>query len=293
MLFLLSPAKTLDYDTPVPKPVLRRATEPLFADRAAQLISTLRKKSPAQVATLMDLSDKLALLNVQRYADWQPLATPANSKPALLAFNGDVYDGLDAKTLNTADLDWAQQHLVLLSGLYGALRPLDRLQPYRLEMGTALKTAHGKDLYDYWGSSVVQHLNALQADEASPVVVNLASQEYARVVLGARAGTALRGGVPGALRADAPSALRARVVDCVFEEAQPDGTYKVISFFAKKARGLMARHAVLQRLRSVKALRGFSAAGYAWSAAASTPQRLVFRRDAGMGGAAPQENGGP
>ncbi len=282
MLFLLSPAKTLDYDTAVPKPVLRRATEPLFADHAAQLIHTLRKKSAAQVAALMDLSENLAQLNVQRYAHWQAQATPANSKPAVLAFNGDVYDGLDAKTLNTADLDWAQQHLVLLSGLYGALRPLDRLQPYRLEMGTALKTAAGKDLYAFWADTVVQHLNTLQADEDKPVVVNLASQEYARVVLGRAAGTALRDGKP--------SALRARVVDCVFEEGQADGSHKVISFFAKKARGLMARFAVQRRLRSVQALRAFDAAGYAYAAAASTPQRLVFRRH---GAAGAQENSAP
>ena len=277
MLFLLSPAKTLDFDTPVPKPVLRRATEPLFADRAAQLIGTLRKKSAAQVAALMDLSDNLAALNVQRYAHWQPQATPANSKPALLAFNGDVYDGLQAKTLNTAELDWAQQHLVLLSGLYGALRPLDRMQPYRLEMGTALKTAAGKDLYAFWADTVVQHLNSLQAGETKPVVINLASQEYARVVLGPRAG----------------AGLRAQVVDCVFEEALAAGGHKVVSFFAKKARGLMARHAVQQRLRTVKSLRGFNAAGYAWDAAASTPQRLVFRRDGSADAALALENTAP
>ncbi len=287
MLFLLSPAKTLDYDTPVPKPVLRRATEPLFADRAAQLIDVLRGHSASQVAALMDLSDNLAQLNVQRYAAWQPVATPANSKPAVLAFNGDVYDGLDAKTLSTADLDWAQQHLVLLSGLYGALRPLDRLQPYRLEMGTALNTSLGKDLYAFWGRTVVQHLNTLQADEAQPVVVNLASQEYARVVLGPQAGggggdasRAARGGAAEA----AP--LRARVVDCVFEEEQPGGGHKVISFFAKKARGLMARHAVQNRWRSVQALRRFDGGGYALDAAASTPQRLVFRRSLAAAAAA-------
>ena len=274
MLFLLSPAKTLDYDTPVPKPVLRRVTEPLFADRAAQLITTLRTRSPAQVAALMGLSDKLAQLNVQRYAHWQPVATPGNSKPAVLAFDGDVYDGLDAKTLSTADLDWAQQHLVLLSGLYGALRPLDRLQPYRLEMGTALQTGRGRDLYAFWADTVVQHLNTLQAEESQPVVVNLASQEYARVVLGPQAG----GG------------LRARVVECVFDERQAGGGYKVVSFFAKKARGLMARHAVQQRLRSVQALKRFDGGGYAHDAAASTPQRLVFRR---AGTAAAQENAAP
>jgi uncharacterized protein len=262
MLFLLSPAKTLDYTTPVPKPVLRRATEPLFVERAAQLISNLRKHSTRQVAALMDLSDNLAHLNVQRYAAWQPLASAENSKPAVLAFDGDVYDGLQAKTLSTAELDWAQQHLVLLSGLYGVLRPLDRLQPYRLEMGTRLKTALGKDLYAFWGDAVVHHLNTLQADEAKPVIVNLASQEYARVVLGPRAG----------------GCLRATVVDCVFEEQQADGSHKVISFFAKKARGLMARHAVQQRWRSVQVLRTFDGGGYAWAAAASTPQCLVFRR---------------
>ena len=260
MLFLLSPAKTLDYDTPVPAALRKKATEPLYAVDAEALIAVLRKKTPAQVAALMDLSDNLATLNAERYAAWQPTATPTNSKPAVLAFNGDVYDGLDAKTLKTADHRWAQQHIVILSGLYGALRPLDRLQPYRLEMGTALKTARGKDLYAYWGDTVAEHLNARQADDAAPVVVNLASVEYARVAL--------------------RKALRARVVDCVFEEGQADGSFKVISFFAKKARGLMARHAVLNRVRSVRALQSFSAEGYTLARDVSSPSRLVFRRRA-------------
>ena len=147
MLFLLSPAKTLDYDTPVPASVARKATDPAFTAQAAELIAALRKLSPTQVAKLMELSDALAALNVGRYQAWQAQATRDNSKPAVLAFNGDVYEGLDARTLKTADLTWAQDHLVILSGLYGALRPLDRLQPYRLEMGTALKTRRGKDLY--------------------------------------------------------------------------------------------------------------------------------------------------
>ena len=258
MLFLLSPAKTLDYDTPVPAALRKKATEPLYADRASALIAVLRKKSPAQVAHLMELSDKLATLNVERYAEWQPTATPSNSKPALLAFDGDVYDGLSAKTLKTADHSWAQQHVVILSGLYGALRPLDRLQPYRLEMGTALQTTLGKDLYAYWGDTVAEYLNTRQVDEAAPVVVNLASVEYARVAL--------------------RKALRARVVDCVFEEGQADGSFKVISFFAKKARGLMARHAIVQRARSVRALHTFSAEGYALARDASSASRLVFRR---------------
>ena len=260
MLFLLSPAKTLDYETPVPVLVRKKATEPLYPGQTAELIAVLRKKTPAQVARLMDLSDKLAALNAARYAAWEPQASAANSKPAVLAFDGDVYDGLAAKTLKTADLTWAQEHIVILSGLYGALRPLDRLQPYRLEMGTSLKTLHGKDLYAFWGDTVAEYLNARQADEAAPVVVNLASIEYSRVAL--------------------RKALRARVVDCVFEEVQSDGSHKVISFFAKKARGLMARFAILHRLRSVAALRAFNAEGYALAVDSSTPARLVFRRRA-------------
>lgn len=257
MLFLLSPAKTLDFETRVPAAVLRRATEPLFMPQAAELIKLLKKKKQAEVASLMDLSDDLAALNVRRYADWQLDAPAAATKPALLAFNGDVYGGLDAASLKAADMDWAQQHLVLLSGLYGALRPLDRLQPYRLEMGTALANTRGRDLYAYWGEQVADWLNQRQADEASPVVVNLASVEYARV--------ALRKG------------LRARVVQCQFEDWK-GGQYKVISFFAKRARGLMARFAIAQRLRSVKKLEAFTAEGYAFDASASAPDRLVFRR---------------
>ena len=260
MLFLLSPSKALDYQTPVPPALRKKATEPLFTDQAAALIEVLRPKTPAQVASLMDLSDKLAALTVARFGAWQPQATASNSKPAVLAFDGDVYDGLDACTLKTTDLNWAQEHLVILSGLYGALRPLDRLQPYRLEMGTALATERGKDLYAWWGDTVAGHLNQRQADEVSPVVVNLASVEYSRVAL--------------------RPALRARVVDCVFEESQPDGSHRIVSFYAKKARGLMARFAVLHRARSVKALEAFDADGYALVRAASSPQRLVFRRPA-------------
>lgn len=257
MLFLLSPAKTLDYETPVPAALRRKASEPDFTDRAAELIAVLRRKTPAQVAALMDLSDTLAALNVARYGAWQTQATPRNSKPAVLAFAGDVYEGLDAKTLKTADLTWAQRHLVILSGLYGALRPLDRLQPYRLEMGTALATPAGKDLYAWWGDTVAEHLNQRQADEPAPVVVNLASVEYARVALRPK--------------------LRARVVDCVFEEVR-DGTPRIISFFAKKARGLMARYAVQRRVRSVRQLEAFDAEGYALERSVSTRDRLVFRR---------------
>ncbi len=259
MLYLLSPAKTLDYETPVPATLLKKATDPLFTEEAAQLIAVLKKKTPAQVATLMDLSDALATLNVGRYAAWQPQATRDNSKPAVLAFAGDVYEGLQAATLKAADLAWAQEHVVLLSGLYGALRPLDRLQPYRLEMGTALATKRGKDLYAWWGDTIAEHLNARQAEETKPVVVNLASQEYARAAL--------------------RPALRARVVDCVFEDWK-GGQYKIISFFAKRARGLMARWCIEHRVKTPKKLEAFEADGYALAPEVSAPDRLVFRRRA-------------
>lgn len=261
MLFLISPAKTLDYETPVPTGVRRMATDPLHTAEASALIGLLRKKTVPQVRTLMGLSENLASLNVERYAAWQPEHTAHNSKPAVLAFDGDVYDGLQAKTLSTADLRWAQQHLVILSGLYGHLRPLDRLQPYRLEMGTTLRNPRGKDLYAWWGATVAEELNARLAGDAAPVVVNLASQEYAHVALG----PAARG------------ALKAQVIDCVFEDWK-DGRYKLISFFAKKARGLMARHAIAVRAKSVAALKRFNAEGYGFDAAASDPARLVFRR---------------
>jgi uncharacterized protein len=259
MLYLISPAKTLDYDTAVPAAVLKKATEPLFVEQAQALIGVLKKKSAKQVAALMDLSYNLAALNVDRYATWQAQATALNSKPAVLAFNGDVYDGLNARTLKAADLAWAQDHVLILSGLYGTLRPLDRLQPYRLEMGTALKTPLGKNLYDFWGTQIAQHINTVQADEAAPTVINLASIEYARAAL--------------------HPTLRAKVVSCVFEEYK-DGGYKVISFFAKKARGLMLRHAIENKARNVEALDSFKAEGYALDVAASTPLRRVFRRRA-------------
>jgi hypothetical protein len=264
MLFLISPAKTLDYDTPVPPRLARQATEPLFTDRAAELIEVLRPLGTPQVAALMDLSDELASLNVARYAAWSPAADDGNSRPAAWAFDGDVYDGLQAKTLRPADWAWAQQHLVILSGLYGALRPLDRLQPYRLEMGTRLATARGTSLYDYWGDTIAEHLNQRLAEAGAPagaakapVVVNLASQEY--------------------FRAADRAVLKARVVECVFEDWK-DGRYKVISFFAKRARGLMARWCIAERVASVAKLRRFAEQGYAHAPEESSPDRLVFRR---------------
>ena len=257
MLYLLSPAKSLDYETPLPRRIAALASEPAFPERSAELIRVLRKQSVAQIAGLMDLSDALAQLNAARYRAWSPEATPANSRPAALAFNGDVYGGLQAPTLTVADLRWAQQHIAILSGLYGVLRPLDRLQPYRLEMGTALATTGGRDLYAFWGDAVTEHLNQRLEADASPVVINLASQEYFRAVR--------------------PKLLRARVVACVFEDWK-SGQYKVISFFAKRARGLMARHAIARRVRTPAGLKKFDAEGYAFDPAASAPDRFVFRR---------------
>jgi len=254
MLFLLSPAKSLDYDTPagdVPH------TQPQFVAQAAELIDILKQKSPQDIAQLMHLSDTLSGLNVARYQAWTPKFTAKNAKQAVLAFNGDVYGGLDAKTLETKALAWLQEHVGILSGLYGVLRPLDYMQPYRLEMGTQLANARGKNLYEFWGSQIAEHLNTRLKKDAAPVIVNLASVEYFKAV--------------------DRTALKARVVECVFEEFK-GGKYKIVSFHAKRARGLMARFAALHALKKPEQLVSFDAEGYAYDAAASTPDRLVFRR---------------
>ncbi|NML14108.1 peroxide stress protein YaaA [Azohydromonas caseinilytica] len=258
MLFLLSPSKALDYDTPTPPAVLERATLPAFIDEAAALVELLKTRTPAEISALMDLSSPLAALNVARYGAWSTTFDDDNSKPAVLAFDGDVYDGLDAKTLGAEDLDWAQRHLAILSGLYGVLRPLDRLQPYRLEMGTRLANPRGKDLYAWWGTRIAEHLRAQLAQDAQPVLVNLASQEYFKAV-------------------DRKALAGTRIVECVFEDWKGSG-YKVVSFWAKRARGLMARWAIEQRAARVEALREFDSDGYRFDAAASTTERLVFRR---------------
>ncbi|KTT22586.1 peroxide stress protein YaaA [Pseudacidovorax intermedius] len=258
MLFLLSPAKSLDYDTPIPEDL--PATQPVFEGArgpAAELIGLMRQKSPQQVAELMHLSDKLAALNVARYEAWAPKGTAKNARQAALAFDGDVYGGLDARSLSAAQLAWAQDHVVMLSGLYGVLRPLDRLQPYRLEMGTALANPRGKDLYDFWGDRIAAWLNERLAADRTPVVVNLASQEYFKAV-------------------DLKT-LKARVVACVFQERKGDD-YKIVSFHAKRARGLMARWAILHKAATPQRLEAFNLEGYAFAPAVSQPDRLVFRR---------------
>ncbi|MDE2594658.1 MAG: peroxide stress protein YaaA [Burkholderiales bacterium] len=254
MLILLSPAKSLDYETPAH---VKKHTLPQFVDESAALIDVLRPYTPAQIGSLMDLSDALSTLNVARYAAWSPSFTADNSKQAMLAFNGDVYEGLDAKSLSSKDLDWAQTHVAMLSGLYGILRPLDWMQPYRLEMGTKLPNPRGKNLYAWWGDRLAEHLNHELAKQKSDQVINLASQEYFKSVK--------------------RKALEARVVECVFEDWK-GGAWKVISFHAKRARGLMARHAILTRAKGVADLLSFGAEGYAHDAKASTPDRLVFRR---------------
>ncbi len=254
MLFLLSPAKALDYETPVGDVP---HTQPLFVKQSADLIDILCEKSPQAIAELMSLSDALSGLNVARYQSWSPKFTVKNSKQAALAFNGDVYGGLDAKTLKPAELAWAQNHVCILSGLYGVLRPLDLMQPYRLEMGTRLVNAQGKDLYAFWAMHIAAYLNQrLQAD-LSPVIINLASQEYFKAV--------------------DRKALKGRVIDCVFEEFK-NGQYKIISFMAKRARGLMVRFAVQHQITTPKQLERFNLEGYAFDSASSKPDRLVFRR---------------
>ena len=257
MLFLLSPAKSLDYDSPLPAGLPH--SQPQFIPDAARLIDVLRTRSPQDIASLMSISDALAALNVARYGAWSPRFTQENARQAVMAFNGDVYEGLQAATLSLPDLDWAQQHLAILSGLYGVLRPLDLMQPYRLEMGTRLATDAGTNLYQFWGARIAEHLNRQLADDTDPVVVNLASQEYFKAV--------------------DRKALSARVVECVFEDGK-GGHYKIISFYAKRARGLMARWAIQQRASTPRQLEGFDLEGYAFHPAASSPERLVFRRAA-------------
>nr|WP_295785456.1 peroxide stress protein YaaA [Rhodoferax sp.] len=255
MLFLLSPAKSLDYETPLDPQ--QPHTPPLFVKQSKELIALLRTQSPLQIGGLMSLSDKLSALNVARNQAWSSRATPKNARQAVLAFDGDVYGGLDARSLSTEDLAWSQDHVCILSGLYGVLRPMDLMQPYRLEMGTRLPNAKGRDLYQFWGAQIAQYLNTRLRSDISPVVINLASQEYFKAV--------------------DTKALKARVVECVFEDFK-NGQYKIISFFAKRARGLMARYAVTHQLVKPDQLRTFNADGYAWSAAESTPARMVFRR---------------
>jgi cytoplasmic iron level regulating protein YaaA (DUF328/UPF0246 family) len=252
MLIVLSPAKSLDLDSP---PTTARRTTPRFIDHAGALIDVLRPYSPAEVGALMAISDPLAVLNVTRYADWQ--LDHDSARQAIMSFDGDVYTGLAARTLAPGALDWVQDRVRILSGLYGLLRPLDGMHPYRLEMGTKLPNARGKNLYDFWGERVTEALNADIEAAAAGVLVNLASEEYFKSVK--------------------PKRLRAPVIDPVFEDWK-NGRYKIISFFAKRARGMMARYAAERGITDPEALKDFDVDGYGFVPEASTPQRWVFRR---------------
>jgi hypothetical protein len=245
MLMVISPAKTLDYETP---PITERFTQPQYLDH-----------SPAQISELMHLSDKLAALNVARYGSWSADLTPENAKQALLAFKGDVYTGLSVEDFTESDLLFAQKHLRMLSGLYGLLRPLDLMQPYRLEMGTKLANPRGKDLYAFWGERISGWLNEALAEQGDDVLLNLASNEYFSAVK--------------------RKALNARVINVDFKDMK-NGQYKIISFYAKKARGLMARWVIKERIDSPDRLSAFDYEGYRYSQDDSTSDRLVFLRDA-------------
>ena len=254
MLIVISPAKTLDYATPA---VTEKHTLPDFIDDAAELVAVLRKLAPAQIATLMRISDPLAALNAERYASWSRTFSTTNAKQAVLAFNGDVYEGLNAPGLKTRQLDYLQSHLRILSGLYGVLRPLDLMQPYRLEMGTRLANARGKDLYAFWGERVTEALNAVLTRQKAKALVNLASEEYFKSVR--------------------PALLKAPVITPVFEDWK-GGRYKVISFHAKRARGLMTRFAAENGIVDPELLKDFDLEGYRFDAKASGAASWVFRR---------------
>lgn len=252
MLIVISPAKTLDFET---KPTTSSHSQPRFITQSKTLINELRKLDVVQIAELMALSDKLAALNAARYESWQPEFSLDNAKQALLAFKGDVYTGLDAETMNDADMDYAQQHLRILSGLYGVLKPLDLMQPYRLEMGTKLENAKGKDLYQFWGDDIKA---SIEADLDDGVLINLASNEYFKSVQAKK--------------------LNARIITPVFKD-QKNGQYKMISFYAKKARGLMSRYIIDNKLTESEAIKQFDYEGYYFSETASNEDEWVFLRD--------------
>jgi len=255
MLFVLSPAKALDYSSPLPHAV--DSSAPVFQNRAADLIAKLKNLSVTEVAALMDLSDKLAQLNADRYAAWKKKPAADMVRPAALAFNGDVYEGLDAKTLSAKQLHWVDEHARILSGLYGVLRPLDALQPYRLEMGTKFGVGDAANLYQYWQAHIAAHLNAVMQEDGHKVLVNLASTEYFKAV-------------------DVKQ-LKAPVLECRFEDYK-NGQYKVISFAAKRARGLMLRWAAQHHPKKPADLQRFALEGYAFAPQSSTDAQMVFRR---------------
>ncbi|MEC8492150.1 MAG: peroxide stress protein YaaA [Pseudomonadota bacterium] len=255
MLAILSPAKTLDFDSPL---TTDQHSAPEFTKESTALIKTLRQLEPSDIGSLMGISDKLAVLNHNRYAHWSAKFDDASgARASLLAFKGDVYLGLDAQTLSKRDFTWAQKRLRVLSGLYGLLRPLDRIHPYRLEMGTALGNTAGKDLYEFWGGKVTQALNEALAEQRSKVLINLASNEYYKVVQAQN--------------------IDGRIVTINFKEWRRDA-YRFVSFSAKKARGLMARYMIDQRAERADDLKAFDVEGYAFNEELSSRDEWIFTR---------------
>ncbi len=257
MLTVVSPAKSLDYETPL---TTKKTSQIRLADEATQLVKTMREKSPDDLSKMMSISAELAELNFDRFQNWDTEFTTSNSRPALLAFAGDVYMGMDApNTFSERDFTHAQKTLRILSGLYGVLRPLDLMQPYRLEMGSKVKTDRGSDLYDYWGDRITDMLNAdIEDSPGSPALVNLASNEYFNAVNTDR--------------------LEARIIAPKFLDSKDGKDPKIISFFAKRARGEMAGWIVQNRIKSVKALMQFDGSGYEFDEARSIPSQPVFVR---------------
>jgi cytoplasmic iron level regulating protein YaaA (DUF328/UPF0246 family) len=253
MLVVVSPAKSLDMD-----PVDVTPTAPDFQDDAVRLSKTAKNLTLGELKSLMSISDDLARLNRDRFKAFAADPAPETTKAAALAFNGDTYQGLEAKTLSADDLAWAQDHLRILSGLYGLLRPLDAIQPYRLEMGSRLKTRRGKSLYDYWGDTIAKALNAQAQAQGTDILINCASQEYF--------GAADR------------KALKLRVITPIFMELKDDKP-RIVSFFAKRARGAMARYVVENRLTQADDIKGFHTGGYAFDADLSEGDKWVFLRD--------------
>lgn len=254
MLVLLSPAKTLDFETP---PTVEANSKARFLEDSQELIDQLQHLKSAEVGKLMSVSEKISELNVQRFNSWKTPFTPNNAKPAAMAFRGDVYQGLDADTLSSDDFEFAQSSVRILSGLYGILRPLDLIQPYRLEMGTRFANKRGSNLYKFWGDRLTQSLNQEITADKHTAVINLASNEYFKAV-------------------KAPQ-LQAPLITPAFRDWK-NGEYKMISFFAKKARGMMTRYVVDQRLESPEALKQFDTGGYAYCEAESTADTWVFLR---------------
>ena len=256
MLIVVSPAKTLDYESPL---ATEKFTQPELVEYSKELIDVCRKLTPADVASLMKVSDKIADLNVGRFQEWSETFTTENSRQAILAFKGDVYTGLDAESLSEADFEYAQDHLRMLSGLYGLLKPLDLMQPYRLEMGTKLANDKGTNLYQFWGNVITDKLNEAISAQGDNVLINLASNEYFKAVK--------------------PKNLDAQVITPVFKDCK-NGQYKVISFYAKKARGMMARYIIENKVTQLSDLKDFTVAGYYFSSDATAKElEPVFLRE--------------